>query len=401
MRYGNRTEAAEFGDPDAMLARFEPGPDRVARVVLHPRLSFVPCAEADFEAFRLTFAVDVSARIFTAEEVDDARNDGGESAERVAVFDEAIEGILSAANNRTRPNGASARSRCVSSRRRPAWNSVAEQRARSRRGRGRGVPPGSPCSRAPASPRRSSNSKLPTPVPPPRPPTPQCCSAPRPRATADPRCARRRSSSTAAGRAQTDRRRRRRWRIRARRGLAPTRAVGRPARLRHRPIRARPAAPSGRQRQPRADRRGGARPRRRRARAPRRRRIRTRRTAGGRFARGPCPPRPMRSGPRSKPWNGRSATPRPPASPTSRRSSRKRSRPGATPRPRPGSSSTRWTGWTPRPAPRTWTRCWRNCGYRREELTAGDEGLSAIGRVLRDLALDAPEPLFVLIEPGC
>ena len=52
MRYGNRTEAAEFGDPDAMLARFEPGPDRVARVVLHPRLSFVPCAAADFEAFR-------------------------------------------------------------------------------------------------------------------------------------------------------------------------------------------------------------------------------------------------------------------------------------------------------------------------------------------------------------
>ena len=38
--------------------------------------------------------------------------------------------------------------------------------------------------------------------------------------------------------------------------------------------------------------------------------------------------------------------------------------------------------------------------HRREELTAGEEGLSAIGRVLRDLALDAPEPLFVLIEPG-
>ena len=96
MRYGNRTEAAEFGDPDAMLARFEPGPDRVARVVLHPRLSFVPCARVDFEAFRLTFAVDVSARIFTADEVDDARHDGGDSSERVAAFDEAIEGILSA-----------------------------------------------------------------------------------------------------------------------------------------------------------------------------------------------------------------------------------------------------------------------------------------------------------------
>ena len=38
--------------------------------------------------------------------------------------------------------------------------------------------------------------------------------------------------------------------------------------------------------------------------------------------------------------------------------------------------------------------------HRREELTAGDSGLSAIGRVLRDLALDAPEPLFVLIEPA-
>jgi multidrug efflux pump subunit AcrA (membrane-fusion protein) len=36
---------------------------------------------------------------------------------------------------------------------------------------------------------------------------------------------------------------------------------------------------------------------------------------------------------------------------------------------------------------------------RREQLTADDPGLSAIGRVLRDLALEAPEPLLVFIEP--
>jgi hypothetical protein len=96
MRYGNRTEAADFGDPDAMLARYEPGPDRVARVVLHPRLSFVPCAAADFEAFRRSFAVDIEARIFTSEDVEDARAEGTGNADRIADLDEAIETVLSA-----------------------------------------------------------------------------------------------------------------------------------------------------------------------------------------------------------------------------------------------------------------------------------------------------------------
>ena len=160
MRYGNRTEAAEFGDPDAMLARFEPGPDRVARVVLHPRLSFVPCAEADFEAFRLTFAVDVSARIFTAEEVDDARNDGGESAERVAAFDEAIEGILSAREQQDAAERPRRRGRRAARRgRRPAWNASPSSARKSTRPWPRRAP-GSRCSRAPASPRRSSNSEV-------------------------------------------------------------------------------------------------------------------------------------------------------------------------------------------------------------------------------------------------
>ena len=96
MRYGNRTEAAQFGDPDAMLARFEPAPGRVARLVLHPRLSFVPCAAAAFEAFRATFAVDVAARILTTEDVLLARSTGTDNAERAAEFDAAIESILSA-----------------------------------------------------------------------------------------------------------------------------------------------------------------------------------------------------------------------------------------------------------------------------------------------------------------
>jgi predicted nucleic acid-binding Zn-ribbon protein len=94
MRYGNRTEAAQFGDPDAMLARFEPGPDRVARVVLHPRLSFVPVAADTFEAFRSTFAVDVETRIFSADDVRSARTHGTDNADRASAFDEAIEAIV-------------------------------------------------------------------------------------------------------------------------------------------------------------------------------------------------------------------------------------------------------------------------------------------------------------------
>ena len=96
MRYGNRTEAAQFGDPDAMLARFEPGPERVARLVLHPRLSFVPCAADDFEAFAATFAVDVPARILTAEDVIAARTSGTGTADITNQLDTAIEAVLSA-----------------------------------------------------------------------------------------------------------------------------------------------------------------------------------------------------------------------------------------------------------------------------------------------------------------
>ena len=96
MRYGNRTEAAQFGDPDAMLARYEPGPERTARLVLHPRLSFVPCAAGDFEAFQTTFAVDVPARILTAEDVIAARTSGTRTADITNELDTAIEAVLSA-----------------------------------------------------------------------------------------------------------------------------------------------------------------------------------------------------------------------------------------------------------------------------------------------------------------
>jgi hypothetical protein len=96
MRYGNRTEPAQFGDPDAMLARFEPGPDRVARLVLHPRLTFVACASEDLDAFAATFAVDVPARIFGTSDLEGASAGGDLNADLAATLDEAIEGILSA-----------------------------------------------------------------------------------------------------------------------------------------------------------------------------------------------------------------------------------------------------------------------------------------------------------------
>ena len=65
MRYGDRREPAEFDDPDALLARFEPGPGRVARLVLHPHLSFVPTAAADFDDVCASFAVGAASRIVT------------------------------------------------------------------------------------------------------------------------------------------------------------------------------------------------------------------------------------------------------------------------------------------------------------------------------------------------
>jgi predicted nucleic acid-binding Zn-ribbon protein len=79
-----------------MLARFEPGPDRVARLVLHPRLTFVPCERADFESVSLTFAVATTARIFSALDVESARTGGTESAERTTALDEVIEIALRA-----------------------------------------------------------------------------------------------------------------------------------------------------------------------------------------------------------------------------------------------------------------------------------------------------------------
>jgi predicted nucleic acid-binding Zn-ribbon protein len=128
MRYGNRTEAAQFGDPDAMLARFEPAPDRVARLVLHPRLSFVPVAAASFDAFCATFAVDVPARILTAEDVITARTSGTENAERASAFDETIEAIL---NTRELHDAASRRLEEADARReeaRAGLKRVAQQR---------------------------------------------------------------------------------------------------------------------------------------------------------------------------------------------------------------------------------------------------------------------------------
>src|SRR5262245_34380045 len=94
MRYGDRREPAEFGDPDALLARFEPGPGRVARLVLHPHLSFVPAAAADLDGVRATFAVGAPARIFSAAELRALRDEGLTAAERAAAYDEAIEGIV-------------------------------------------------------------------------------------------------------------------------------------------------------------------------------------------------------------------------------------------------------------------------------------------------------------------
>ncbi|MGQ0825342.1 MAG: hypothetical protein ACT4OX_10005 [Actinomycetota bacterium] len=84
-----------MGDPDALLARYRPAPDRAARVVLHPHLTVVPCRAEDFDGLCETFALDVAARVFTAPDVR-AAIDAADRAERAAEYDALIDAIASA-----------------------------------------------------------------------------------------------------------------------------------------------------------------------------------------------------------------------------------------------------------------------------------------------------------------
>jgi hypothetical protein len=92
MRYGIRRDAAPGGDPDAMLGRYWPTPDRVARVVLHPHITVIPVPADDHDGLRETFTLDVSARVFDARDVYDALADA-DRAERAAEYDELIAAI--------------------------------------------------------------------------------------------------------------------------------------------------------------------------------------------------------------------------------------------------------------------------------------------------------------------
>jgi hypothetical protein len=100
MPFGEQRPAGDIGDPDAMLARFVPAPGRVARVVLHPRLTFVPCEPDSFAGIAETFEVDVAARICTAADVQAAADDGAPVAERAAAYDAAIEEVTAARTRR-------------------------------------------------------------------------------------------------------------------------------------------------------------------------------------------------------------------------------------------------------------------------------------------------------------
>ena len=370
--------------------------------MLHPRLSFVPCAAADFEAFRLTFAVDVAGAHLHGRGSRRRPQRRQRRADRVAAFDEAIEGILSAREQQdaadrrvgeveVRLVEAQAGLERVAQQRAQVDEAVAEARARlavlesagvsdaeleqevadaeaaaqaaeaalllsaetaERRrtrdpqGAGRARPAPSASSNGSSakasaagtrSTRRRTNSSCGRP------------SAPStPHDSSSTGCAGWRATTTAqqiveAARDRVEAAARERL-VAAEAALAERRAAGLPED---------PAAEADA--------------------------LRTQIEAVERSLGDAEAARDRRS---------------------RKRSSRKRSPPGATPRPRPGSSSTRWTGWTPTPTATDMDAVLAELRHRREELTAGDEGLSAIGRVLRDLALDAPEPLFVLIEPG-
>jgi hypothetical protein len=96
MPFGEQRPAGDIGDPDAMLARFVPAPGRTARVVLHPRLSFVPCEPDAFDGVAATFEVDVAVRVCCAADVQAAAEGGAPVAERAAAYDAAIEEVAAA-----------------------------------------------------------------------------------------------------------------------------------------------------------------------------------------------------------------------------------------------------------------------------------------------------------------
>jgi hypothetical protein len=66
---GWRRDADPAGDPLGLLAYFSPGPDCSARVLLHPRLTFLPCRVESHESLAATFQVGVDARIVRAADI--------------------------------------------------------------------------------------------------------------------------------------------------------------------------------------------------------------------------------------------------------------------------------------------------------------------------------------------
>lgn len=90
MRHGDRRPASRTGDPDGLLARFEPAPGRTARVVLHPRLTVLPVPADDLDGLRTTFEVAVPVRVLTAADVLTLASDTRSRAERAAAYDDAI-----------------------------------------------------------------------------------------------------------------------------------------------------------------------------------------------------------------------------------------------------------------------------------------------------------------------
>jgi len=121
-----RRNGAELEEAAVLLARFVPGPGRVGRIVLHPRLTIVPLRRDDFDGLGASFTTDVPVLVARAAEVRAV----ADVDSRKASLDDAIAQLDDARAHHAAATAAVTEADARLREARAALDRVAEQRAR-------------------------------------------------------------------------------------------------------------------------------------------------------------------------------------------------------------------------------------------------------------------------------